>query len=162
MFKNYIFVNYLTMKGKILLFLFILILLVLGYVRSSATLANALFLEDNSGVKVYAYSDLGQKDVIECGELKIIKSDAGFINSLHSSEFLGQCVELKEFDITNFIKKNSIEIISKEKVEDIEIYNCYCSMLPKFVFVENKRVNLQIAKTKELIKVGYPLILEGY
>ena len=80
MFKNYIFVNYLTMKGKILLFLFILILLVLGYVRSSATLTNALFLEDDCEIKVYAYSDFGQKDVVKCGELKIIKTDAFFIS----------------------------------------------------------------------------------
>lgn len=150
------------MKGKILLFLFILILLILGFFRTSSTLTNALLIKNDGEFCVYAYSDLGQKDVVECGELKIIKSDASFINSLKADEFLGQSVKLKNFDLNRFIEDNNIEIVSTEKVENIEIYNCYHSVLPKFVFVGNKRVNLQIAKTNELIKVGYPLILEGY
>lgn len=151
------------MKTKIILLIFIFALIALIQLRNTSTLTNAIFFDEVANKTcVYAYSDYGQEDVTKCGELKIINGTTEFANSLKFNDFLGQMLEFNKIDFDSFISSNNIEVLSTEKVEDITIYNCYVSSLPKFVVVKNKRVNMQIAITNECVKVGYPLILGGF
>ena len=61
---------------------------------------------------------------------------------------------------TKKIAKNSQKIC--EFVGDTEIYYCYNVKFSKFVMVNDKKINFQIAISKDRITIGYPIILGEY
>lgn len=150
------------MKTKVLLIIFIFALLVLIWLRDSSSIVDAIYYGKNGNVCVYAYSDFNQQDVVDCGHMKIISSTTDFLEDLKSKDYLGQAIEVKNLDVLEFIKKNNLDIKKVEYVDGLKIYNCYLTSLPKFVVVDNFKVNIQIAESDEVVKVGYPLIIGGF
>ena len=62
-------------------------------------------------------------------------------------------------------KKLNIRIQSQQQLQlenPIEIYYCYIEGVNRSVFIENKKVNLQIAYDGEKTILGLPLILGSY
>ena len=64
----------------------------------------------------------------------------------------------------NLKEYNNIEIISVDELfnEATTLYVLFCKCLPKFRTVNNKKYNLQIAITKEYVKMGYPAIFDSF
>ena len=61
--------------------------------------------------------------------------------------------------ITNFYK---ISYFQGQNVENYKIFYGYTSFFDKSVYVQNKKVNVQIAITENQIIVGFPIILTGF
>ena len=77
---------------------------------------------------------------------------------------LGESVRIQATETQKrIIQKNFADIIvAKEFIENYVILNCYDSKLPRFVLLDGKRVNIQIAISESFVDIGYPLILNGF
>lgn len=56
----------------------------------------------------------------------------------------------------------SVQVLKTEVIEGVANYYGYVNTLSMFGFLENKKVNIQIAKTKNFVVVGSPIILGCY
>ncbi len=102
-----------------------------------------------------------------CGNSYIISCNICDAKKLKDNitEFLGESVRIKDYTNsqlknlkTNFEKKKVFE----ETIDNMQIIYCYDRALTNFVFVDGKKVNIQIAISTNEINIGYPLILNGY
>ena len=59
------------------------------------------------------------------------------------------------------ILKN-VHIVKTEKLEGLENFYCMANGLMFFDFLDNKKINIQIAKTSSGVIVGSPIILGSY
>ena len=141
------------MKRFILVFLFAGIILFSSYCYGIQNLLDDLCI-NSSGE--YTYVDSGDATI---NQLHINKGKLGLFS-------FGQYVYINkdQFDISQFIKDNNIEIISVDELfnEATTLYVLFCKCLPKFRTVNNKKYNLQIAITKEYVKMGYPAIFDSF
>ena len=111
--------------------------------------------------------EIKDANIISNGNSSIVVCDAQNSKKVKSRlpEVLGESVR-----ITDYSKETLSEIMNKysskiKKIENINNYQfllCYDDSLPKFVLVDEQKINLQIAITDSEIDVGYPLILNGY
>ena len=97
--------------------------------------------------------------IVECKESnsKIVKHQLGNI--------LGEGMIIK-----NLSQKSKSKVLAKyqnyvqmtETLDGYQILLCYDGSLPNFVTVQNIKINIQIAVSKDRITIGYPLILCGF
>lgn len=102
-------------------------------------------------------------DVVECGET--------FFNYCTYSQALekinGNSVKGFQLYFNNkspewLFEVLSVEVIKKEEIEDIVIYTGFTPYWQTYVFVEEKKANIQIAVKNGNIVTGFPAILTGY
>ena len=67
-----------------------------------------------------------------------------------------------DYDYFKLIKKYNAKLEYLESVDGVTSYYFYTKKLPYKEVVKNKRVNLQVAVTKEKITIGSPIIYGGY
>ena len=90
------------------------------------------------------------------GELcKIIKLDS---NNVHSRLI----TYLKNQDLKALQEKLKYKHISQTTLENLTVYCGYSPYGQDSVYVDGQKANIQIAVEKDLIIVGFPLILTGY
>ena len=152
------------MKTKIILFIFILLIITLSFFINTTTLVNAIYINNDKEKEViYALDSFKSDSYLECGNLKIIDKES-VSNNLHmlSEKYLGESLVVFKMSAKEFINQNKLKIVSHNYVCGIPVYDCYLWCLPKFVWLKNQKVNLQIAEISNNIKVGYPLILDSF
>ena len=84
--------------------------------------------------------------------------------NLNKSYIQGEsfCFDGNIADITKILKKLNAKIITTENFENLKIIYAYSYKLQKFIFVDGKKVNVQICLNENKITVGTPLILGSY
>lgn len=65
-------------------------------------------------------------------------------------------------DIKIILKKLNTKIIKTESFESLKIFYAYSHKLQKYIFVDGKKVNVQICLNGKKITIGTPLILGSY
>ena len=164
MFKLKFLVNTLSMKMKVLLTFFIALLVLFAILRDNSQPLNALYLQEYPKEEfIYAYSNFNLESYYSCGKLKIIHgNNVVELVDITNQDVLGEGLVFDSLDINEFEKVNNLKLVSKEKVGGIQIYNYYSFLMPKYVVLNNQRVNVQIAICDGYYKLGYPLILDSY
>ena len=84
----------------------------------------------------------------------------GLLNNIFGESF---CIK----NANSFDKEYIFENIKKTKIlqenfENMQIFYCFDANLPKFVKIDGKKVNIQVAVCGDNITMGYPLILGEY
>lgn len=149
---------------KLLVFIFLLIIVVICSLGSEIKLFNF----SNFDIELFAteISDNIQADVIKNGDGYIVKTN---------SEEIDKVLNLVDgvYGVTLIIDDNSTkyeEIKSKIKVQNCQeeqnIYTFYgyINGQDKFIYVDNKKVNIQVLYNKNNSKliIGFPIILGSY
>lgn len=149
---------------KLIIFLFI-ISIVAG---SFCFLDKPAQLFDVEGVDEVCFVS-GQKcddafESVQCGDK--------FFNYFSFEEAKKQVSLLKELDAVQFyadqteldgiLKKIKFIELSSEQIEGIEIVYGFSSCCDTAVFLQGKKVNVQIAKVDGRAILGFPMILTGY
>lgn len=84
------------------------------------------------------------------------------LSSLNLKNITSQSVVLNNKSVNYIQQKLNLKIVSKfNSCNGLEILG-YSNKLKNFVYVDGKKVNIQIASNKTNIVVGYPLILQGF
>lgn len=65
-------------------------------------------------------------------------------------------------EIDKFLSKMKFEQISTSRIENIDIYYGYTPYYQDCIFVDGKKVNMQVAVVDGSIIAGFPMILTGY
>lgn len=83
---------------------------------------------------------------------------------LEKSKIAGECFCFYEinFDFKKLLKKLNAKIVKTEITQNIYIIYAYSNKFLNFVFVEGKKVNLQIANNNNFVTVGTPLVLGSF
>ena len=87
------------------------------------------------------------------------------IKKLLKSNLFGESISIKNAtkkDIEKVLKKANDYNIFFENFDNLKIYYCYNCKFPKYVILNDKKVNLQIAFCENNITMGYPIILGEY
>lgn len=86
------------------------------------------------------------------------------LSKLNLSQLSGEsfCFNGTLKDIADILKSLEAQIVKTENNSSIYIIYAYSPKIFKSVFVENQKVNIQIAKKQELTTVGSPLILGSF
>ncbi len=68
----------------------------------------------------------------------------------------------RNFNYFEILEKYDAQLMFLEKVGDVTSYYFYSKKLPFKEVIKNKKVNLQVAVTKENVTIGSPIIYGGY
>ena len=106
-------------------------------------------------------------DVINCGAACIVSCSANQAKEIKSKlqDIQGESIRIRNYtsDLLTKIMLDYFDfIVKQESVDNMTIYYFYDSKLPKFVNIDGKKINLQMAISQSEINIGYPLILNGY
>ena len=101
----------------------------------------------------------GEQSIVECKpyQAKNIKNQLG--------QILGESVRIKNCNnntIGNILNKYIDMVLYEENIDDYRLIYCYDKALSNSVFLENQKVNIQIAIKNNEVNIGYPLILNGF
>ena len=102
----------------------------------------------DNGVGCMVYCDKNDADTA--------KKMLGDINA-ESVCLKNPCVD--DIKIVDSLLKNAI---LTENCGDVNIYYCYITTLLKYVTINGQKINMQIAIGKNIITIGYPIILGEY
>lgn len=68
----------------------------------------------------------------------------------------------KKISIDEIIEQLNCIIVSYEKVENVLIYYLYTSSIDESIEVDNRYINVEVAISKENVKIGIPLLVGEY
>ena len=54
------------------------------------------------------------------------------------------------------------EVLRVNKFENLQVYDCYTPYEKECCYIENKKVNMQVAVIEGQLIAGFPIILTGY
>jgi|GEM_PF-4709965 len=109
-----------------------------------------------NGVQV---TDNGISKMIFC-DYKDANKIKNSLNSIYGESICIKNVDKK--DISNIYKKIKNTKVLQENFENMQVFYCYDTKLSKFVIVDGKKINTQIAVCSDSITIGYPIILGEY
>lgn len=149
---------------KLVIFLFI-IAITISSIRFSQNKAQIFDVEGVSEVCFVSNEKFeGDFEAISCGEkffnyctFENAKENAGLINSSDAVQFYTD-----QESIEKLLSDIKFEQLTKEEVEDIVILYGYTPYYSSSIFLDGKKINVQIALTDEKVVVGFPIILTGY
>lgn len=109
--------------------------------------------------------DAGSLDgeVINCGNKDFVyysKEDA--LEKINNSKIYAKQFYFDDVNLKEILSVLNADIVSTQEFEDLKIYYCYTPYEQDCVYIENKKVNLQIVFKSNEIVAGLPLILTGY
>ncbi len=150
----------------ILISMFLLVFCVFGANTSFSSIAEVM--------RATQYSTYTTK-AVNNSAVKVANAGVFYINTVSASS-ISTCVNLsKEIKGESFVINNcengkisrlqkltKFREVKREKISNTTIVYAYSSMLKKFTFINNEKVNLQIAFDGTNLTVGYPLILGSY
>lgn len=91
--------------------------------------------------------------------------NANSVKNKISNMLFGESLNVKnatQNDINNIKNYANCHKKIHEYFDDFEIYYCYDIRFPKFVIVNDKKINVQIAISTSDVTMGYPIILGEY
>lgn len=93
--------------------------------------------------------------------------DLGFCvvanNSIHNCSKIGEKIILTNYEVGKIIVDLKAEIVKTEiLLEGFTVIYAYSNLIKKWVEVDFKKVNIQIAVKEENVIVGWPLILGSF
>ena len=110
---------------------------------------------------------IADANVIKTGDLYFVTcSNANYAkvkNSLKNID--GESVRISNYtsdDLQKVVAKFKDGIKMTQNCGEYDFFMCYDPTLPKYVMIDGKKINIQIAISKTDINIGYPLILNGY
>ena len=123
-----------------------------------------LFESFNYTLNIYVGTENANQ--IEAGGFYTVtcsKSEAGSVLKTYDN-VLGTSYKFAaaEFDLSEFIDKNNLEIQFSQELNGRLIYYLYGYKISKFEIVNGMRVSMQIIKTDDYIMAALPLILGAY
>ena len=62
----------------------------------------------------------------------------------------------------NFAKDFGVKVLKEECIDDLKTFYGFIEGENRYIFVDGKKVNIQVAYSNGVITVGYPVILGGY
>lgn len=65
-------------------------------------------------------------------------------------------------DVDKLFKQTKCQIVSTSQIEDLTVYCGYTPYCQTCVYLDGKKVNMQVAVADGNIVVGFPMILTGY
>lgn len=74
----------------------------------------------------------------------------------------GMQLYFQQIDLQNLLVTLKAECVSTEELGDLTVINAYTPYYFDCVYVQNKKVNMQIALKENQVVVGFPMILTGY
>lgn len=96
-------------------------------------------------------------------------SDGNLLNGVTRKDFFslnnvkGQAFFVeKNFDVQSFLKKYNAQILFGEEIDGGISYYCYSKLIPYSATVKHKRVNIQIYRKNDGVKVGSPIIFGSF
>ncbi len=120
-----------------------------------------------TGGEIFAYSSNADNMQLQSkepnlayeNELQNIKQGDIYDIEVYGETFV---TDSENFDLNEFIQGMHCYIVKCENVADREIYYMYTHLLPKYEFIDGKKVNLQISISEKLLVVGYPMIVGSF
>ena len=111
--------------------------------------------------------NINNASIIKNGNSAIVKCDGVYATSVRKQldNIYGESMKIKSADATylqNLLNSFNGKILRQEKLDNIQIFYCYDSSLPRFVMSNNVKTNLQIAVSGNTVTIGYPIILGDY
>ena len=151
------------MKGMIAFVLFIAMLIALSVVPNRQT---AVFSNAELGIVVTSIPFQDDNFICSGGDYYSIinKQDIGEILQTQNKieGFKGINLYFNETMSLQKLKKQVDFVSEKSLINGQEIYMGYSKNFDDFVWIDGKKVNLQIASTQNGYVVGIPLILTGF
>ncbi len=104
-------------------------------------------------------------ETVKCGELAFNfcsvetarKNLRNFNKNLLGIQFYFSNVQ--KDDILKSLKS---EIVCEEAINKLKVLNCYTPYYQDCIYINGKKVNMQIALSEENIVAGFPVLLTGY
>ena len=112
--------------------------------------------------------DIANASIINNGNYSIVAcniNNAKQVKKQIKSRILSESIRIENYSDDTYHKvfdKYKKCIVKMEQCEEYDFLLCYDSTLNNYVITENKKVNIQVAITKNQINIGYPLIFNGY
>ena len=125
------------------------------------------YLPSNGITYIYTTENLVAPECtsIPSGNGYIIKCDStcshALLTQLNKNKVLGVSFEIPNCDFNTLTQKLNLQLICSQIVEDIVFVYGYSPRLSKFITVDGEKINIQVAKRGDIVKVGYPLILDS-
>lgn len=103
--------------------------------------------------------DIGHGEILKCKS----HMASSALNSIDNIAGISFCFEGSDEDIEEYLKRVDAVILKCEKVDaNITTYLAYSKKFQNSVHIDDKTINLQIAKVGSTITIGSPLILGEY
>ena len=141
--------------------IFILLLIISCFVFDDQKLfVESRYLSDLSfKYSVATYSKISNTDCVLVGDLKIYEFDSCF--KPYSIDAISEMVEISLSDFLNKDNFKRLKRVMVENVEGIEFIYLYDASLPKILYLGNLVFNLQVAIKDNVVKIGYPCIVDS-
>ena len=134
-----------------------------------------LSLKSYMPIDVYTYTFYTTDSITEIPNATIINNGtASIVSCLNENaldvrksicNLLGESVSIKNpspkciSDVKNFIDK---KVKFTEEIDGTKISYAYDSTLQHFIIVDDQKINIQVAQSKDCLVIGYPLILGSF
>lgn len=134
-------------------------------------IALAGFVPDNSAIYSFYTVDnisaIKNANIVKNGNSLIVSCDSKNASIVRNSiiNVLGESVQFTNPNNSTLNKINNYlkdKLLHTETVGKTEIKYAYDQTLLRYVMVDGKKVNLQVATNGNLITIGYPLILGSF
>lgn len=109
--------------------------------------------------------DIDAKEKVVCGEKIFYYCDVNVAKDAYVKEM--QYIDAVQFyfeneEIERILQKVGVRHYWESQIGDLKIYCGYSILFDDFVWVDGKKVNVQIAVREGEIICGFPVILTGY
>lgn len=112
--------------------------------------------EEEVGIS-YENIKCGDKVFVSCSASVAKENLDKLLNNSAGIEFY-----LSGFSAQKLISETKFEEISRQNIGDLLVLTGYAPIYQDCVYIQNKKVNMQIAIRDEKIVVGFPMILTGF
>ncbi|HAJ78019.1 MAG TPA: hypothetical protein DCO89_03030 [Clostridiales bacterium] len=111
--------------------------------------------------------DIENANLISNGNATIVACDYKCNRAIKKMlpEVYGESIRITNYSsdtLKYILNKYTNSIVQTENMDKYNFIYCYDETLPKYVTLNNEKVNIQIAINNSEINIGYPLILNGY
>lgn len=127
---------------------------------SSELDANYCFYTSNACI------DAKEVNVVKNGDMYFVSCESNIAKKIKQQldSVDGESISFQgtKNDALNFLSQFDYEIVFSEVVEDIFIIYAYCPKITNYVYVNNQKINIELAVNKSNITIGTPLIIGSY
>lgn len=127
---------------------------------SSELDANYCFYTNNANISVDGAS------VVKNGDMFFVSCKSNVAQNVKQQldNIDGESISFQgtKNDALKFLSQFNYEIVFSEMVEDIFIIYAYCPTIANCVYVNNQKINIELAVNKSNITIGTPLIIGSY
>jgi len=105
-----------------------------------------------------------QFDSVQCGDYIFNFCDASVAKQKFKELKNVKSVQFyyKNITVEQLFLKLDVDVVSENALENLVVYNCYTPYFDDFIYLENKKVNMQVVTSNGFIVAGFPVIMTGY